>query len=71
MSDTATLINQYIAAGPLSGSTDAPPYQYVEIVDVRDMEAFGQDIATETMRRVAAEFGTFADATFILTEQLG
>ncbi len=55
----------------LLGSTDAPPYQYVEIIDVRDMDAFGQDIATDTMRRVAAEFGAFADAAFILTEQLG
>jgi hypothetical protein len=52
----------------LLGSTAAPPYQYIEILDVNDMATFGADIATATMQRVAAEFATFADATFILTE---
>jgi hypothetical protein len=52
----------------LLGSTAPPPYHYVEIIDVKDMEAFGQDVATSAMKRVAAEFATFADATFIMTE---
>lgn len=45
----------------LLGSDDAPPYQYVEIIDVADMDRFGQDIASETMQRVAGEFQGFAD----------
>ncbi|MEM7445840.1 MAG: REDY-like protein HapK [Pseudomonadota bacterium] len=55
----------------LLGSDDPPPYQYVEIIDVADMERFGQDIASETMQRVAGEFQAFADnPIFMLTGSL-
>ncbi len=55
----------------LLGSDDAPPYQYVEIIDVADMDGFGQDIASETMQRVAGEFQEFADnPVFMLTGSL-
>jgi hypothetical protein len=48
-----------------------PPYQYVEIIRIRDMQAFGTDVAGEAVQKVAAEFGQFADApVFILTEAL-
>lgn len=48
-----------------------PPYQYVEIIEVRDMAGFGQDVGTPTMQRVAAEFQGFADnPIFVLTEKL-
>jgi hypothetical protein len=50
------------------GAATPPPYQYIEIVDVDDMGAFGKDVATATMQRVAAEFAALADATFIMTE---
>ncbi len=55
----------------LLGSDAAPPYQYIEIVDVADMDQFGKDIATETMGKIAAHFQSIADVTFILTEKLG
>lgn len=56
-------------AGLLTGG-DAP-YQYVEIIDVNDMEKFGADLATDTMKKVAGEFQGFADnPLFILTEDL-
>lgn len=49
--------------------TDAPaPYRYVEVVDVNDEAAFNAEIATETMKAIAAEFQALADnPTFILT----
>lgn len=52
--------------------TDAPaPYQYVELLEVADMELLGSDVASETMQRVAAEFQTFADnPAFMLTEAI-
>ena len=56
------------ATGTLSG--DAPPYDYIEIIDVADMERFGTEVATDPMPAIAAEFGTLADATFIMTEAL-
>jgi hypothetical protein len=52
------------------GSHTSPPYQYVEIIDVRDMDVFSNDIATSTMQAVAREFAAFADAVFILTKPL-
>jgi hypothetical protein len=53
------------------GSDARPPYSYVEIIDVADMDKFGADVATETMQKIAAEFQTFADnPTFIMTRTL-
>jgi hypothetical protein len=54
------------------GSDVAPPYQYIEVVDVADEALFGSEVAGETMQRVAAEFQKLADnPTFIKTSQLG
>lgn len=55
----------------LLGSDAAPPYQYIEIIDVADMDQFGKDIATETMGKIGAHFQSIADVSFILTEKLG
>lgn len=56
----------------LLGSTDAPPYRYIEIIDVNDMETFGGEVGSETMQKVAREFQAMAcDLSFILTEKLG
>ncbi|MFT7287676.1 MAG: hypothetical protein ACI87W_001791 [Halieaceae bacterium] len=55
----------------LLGRDDAAPYQYVELLDIADMEKLGEDVATETMQRVAAEFQAFADnPQFMLTESI-
>lgn len=55
----------------LLGTDSPPPYRYVEIIDVADMETFGAEVGSETMRRVAGEFQRFADQPqFLLTEDL-
>jgi len=54
----------------LMGSDDAPPYQYVEIIDVADMGVFGEEVGTATMQAVAAEFQGWADPVFILTRDI-
>lgn len=52
-------------------SEDKPPYEYIEILTINDMEKFGADVSTETMQKVAAQFQEFADnPLFIMTEQL-
>lgn len=57
------------AAGVLGGGES--PYQYVEILRVRDMQQLGADIATPTMQQVSTRFQAFADAPlFIVTESL-
>ncbi len=51
------------------GGTPAP-YDYIEIIDVADIDGFWKDVATDTMKAVAAEFAAVADATFVTTERL-
>ena len=56
----------------LLGSEDKPPYAYIEIIDVNDMDGFGAEVGTETMQKVAGEFQAMADDLFfILTDKLG
>lgn len=53
------------------GSDAAPPYQYVELIDVSDLAAFRAEAASDTMRQVAAQFREFADnPVFMVTERL-
>jgi hypothetical protein len=53
------------------GSDKAPPYQYVELIEIADMDQFGADVATDTMRKVAGEFREFADGPmFIVAEKI-
>ncbi len=57
------------SAGLLGGGES--PYQYIEVLRVKSLEGLGQDVATETMKKVAAEFRSFADnPQFILTAAL-
>ena len=58
------------AATGLLGSDAPPPYDYVEILDITDMDAFGRDVTTETMQRVAGEFQDWADPLFIVTRDI-
>ena len=52
-------------------SDAAPPYAYIELIRVKDMEKFGAEVSSEAVQKVAAEFGEFADnPLFILTEAL-
>jgi len=61
----------YKAKGLLRGDAP-PPYQYVEMILVKDMEVFSRDAGSPTMQRVAGEFRNYADdPTFIVCERLG
>jgi hypothetical protein len=60
------------AATGLLMSDAKPPYSYVEVIDVADMDQFGKDVGTATMQAIAAEFQTYADnPTFIMTRDVG
>lgn len=55
----------------LLGSDAKPPYQYIEIIDVNDMDVFGGEVGSETMQKVAGAFQEMAaDLVFILTDKL-
>jgi hypothetical protein len=54
----------------LFGSAEPAPYQYVEVIEVRDLDGFLVDVGTEQMQAISAEFVTFADApVFMLSEK--
>ena len=56
----------------LLGSEDKPPYAYIEIIDVNNMDAFGGEVSTEAMQKIAGEFQAMVDdLVFILTDKLG
>lgn len=55
----------------LLGSDAKPPYDYIEVIDVNDMDAFGRDVSTEAMGQIAAEFQAWADPVFITTRAVG
>ncbi len=56
----------------LFGSDAPPPYQYFEIIDIHNLDTFGAEVGTDTMKRVAGEFQQFADGPlFVLTERCG
>lgn len=56
----------------LLGSEARPPYAYIEIIDVNDMDVFGGEVSTEKMQKIAGEFQAMADdLSFILTDKLG
>jgi hypothetical protein len=49
----------------------AAPYDYAEVIDLRDQDEFLTDVTSDTMRRVAAAFRTFADnPLFLVTASL-
>ncbi|MFZ4120875.1 MAG: hypothetical protein ACOYKM_04355 [Caulobacterales bacterium] len=55
----------------LLGSDAKPPYNYVEIIDVADMDMFFGDIGSEQMQKIAAEFQAMVtDLAFINTDKL-
>lgn len=55
----------------LFGSDAAPPYDYVEVIDVSGMDGFVADVSTPEFQAAAAPFQQYADnPVFILTEDL-
>lgn len=61
----------YRTTGLLGGDA-TPPYQYVEIIDIADMDGFMTDVAGAPRQAVAREFRTFlgTEPFFMLTEPL-
>lgn len=54
----------------LFGSEASPPFGYVEVLEVNDMDSFLADIATPAMGEVAAAFGGMVEVQFVLTEEV-
>ena len=55
----------------LMGSDTKPPYEYIELLEVNDMDVFGEETGTDTMGKVAEQFQGFADnPLFIMTKNI-
>jgi len=55
----------------LLGSDKAPPFEYIEVIQVNDMDVFGGETSTDVMGKVAKEFQNLADnPTFIMTGKI-
>ena len=55
----------------LFGKNVPAPYEYVEVIQIGDLGTFGQEVQTETMAAVAAQFRSFADnPIFMLSENI-
>jgi hypothetical protein len=47
-----------------------PPYRYIVVVEVENLEQLGKDVASEEMQRLLTELGQFAEPpTQIMTEK--
>ena len=58
-------------ASGLLGSGAVAPYQYIETIEVNDMDGLVSDIGGPVMQKVAAQFQAFAEAPiFIVTQSL-
>lgn len=53
---------QVFRTSGLLGSDAPAPYQYVELIDVRDMDAFQQDIGTAVMAEIGAQFQDYVES---------
>ncbi len=57
--------------GNVMGTEEPAPYQYCEVLAINDMAKLGEEVGTEAMKKVAAEFQGFADnPMFIISEQI-
>ncbi len=58
------------ASGLLMGE-GKPPYEYIELMRIPDMDAFGKDLSGPAVQAGAAQFQQYADnPVFILTSAL-
>ena len=54
----------------LLGSEASPPFGYIEVLEVNDMDRFFADVAEPAMGEVAAAFGGMVEVQFLLTAEL-
>lgn len=54
----------------LLGSDAAPPYGYIETIDVNDLDKFFAEVSTPVAQKIAGEFQAMVDVTFLITKAL-
>ncbi len=54
----------------LLGSDAPAPYGYIETIDVNDMGRFFEEVSTPAAQKIAGEFQSMVDVTFLVTKSL-
>ena len=54
----------------LLGAEGKAPYDYVETIDIKNMDGFWNDVGSQVMQEIAAAFAGMADVTFMTTEEI-
>lgn len=53
----------------LVGSSEKPPFDYVEMVQFNDLEKLFEDVSSEKMQKVAAELDTYTHGRVMLLSE--
>lgn len=62
---------EVLRASGLFGSDAKPPYQYIEVINIQNLEGFGSEASTPEMQAIASEFQQWADQPiFILADRI-
>ena len=55
--------------GGLAGTGREPPYRYVVVVEINDMEQLGKDMEGEQVQALLGDLGRYAEVTQLMTER--
>lgn len=61
----------YRSTGVLFRDGEAPPFQYVEVLDITELDEFMTDCSSDIVKQLVPEMSAYAEqVTFITTERL-
>lgn len=49
-------------ANNLFRTEDAAPYRYIEVIDIKDLDQFNQDVTTDVQKPISEKFREIADS---------
>jgi hypothetical protein len=55
--------------GGLAGAGGEPPFQYIVVVEINDMDQLGKDREGEQVQTLLGELGRYAEVTQLMTER--
>ena len=55
--------------GGLAGADGEPPYRYIVVVEINDLEQLGEDMQSELVQTLLGELGRYAKVTQLMTER--
>jgi hypothetical protein len=53
----------------LAGADEEPPYGYIVVVEINNLEQLGKDMQSEPVQTLLGELGRYAEVTQLMTER--